>query len=269
MTHRCAAIGCDSVKNGKTSTMFHRYNKIAIFFVHNLCILENLIYNNVYYRFPLKDTARMKEWLKLCPSNIEPEKKRHALCSKHFRRDQYLNVTANKPRLIHNAVPFQKHSVLLSSHNRDQERVIQKSSPDTNIPKSSKKSKTSILNHQSINESCSVVQTPMISSSFTPVKIFSSNVSSTWGTTPFYEEPEDDGQVTIEVVMKPSSEGTDTSTTSQGIILENINLKLENQTLQSELTNAKKKLLSLNQKVHQLSELAKCQCPCESCTIQS
>lgn len=101
MTHKCAAVGCNSVKNGKTAVMFHRYILLS---TQTLNISNKICY--CFFRFPLKDPIRMFEWLKLCPPGTDPEKARIALCSKHFRRDQYLNITAKRPRLYINIKCF-------------------------------------------------------------------------------------------------------------------------------------------------------------------
>ena len=60
-------------------------------------------------RFPVKDPVRLAEWLKLCPKDLAMDgmlKGAHRLCSKHFRRDQYLNFNVPRPTLVHDAVPF-------------------------------------------------------------------------------------------------------------------------------------------------------------------
>lgn len=97
----------------------HRLPQVTFSRVINNCGLpvswnEHRFLINTYfylhvYRFPIKDPVRMVEWLKLCPPDISMDsvmKGAFRLCSKHFRRDQYLNFNVRRPTLVHNAVPF-------------------------------------------------------------------------------------------------------------------------------------------------------------------
>jgi len=87
------------------------------------------------------------------------------------------------------------------------------------------------------------------------------------------EEAEEDDEITVEVVMKGNNEemdGSNTTPTNQGLIMQNINLKLKNQDLQFELAESMKKLIVLNNQVHNLSQLVDgVQCICETCNIHS
>ena len=170
--------------------------------------------------------------------------------------------------MVHNAVPFQKRSMLLNGYDKDEES---EQNSFHNISPSPKKPTFSIINQT--NKTVNHAQSSMLS---TPVKILpevSLDQQYIVSTHSDCEEADEDDEITVEVVMKGNNEemdGSNTTPTNQGLILQNINLKLQNQDLQLELAESKKKLLVLNNQVHNLSQLVDgVQCICETCNIHS
>lgn len=172
--------------------------------------------------------------------------------------------------MIHNAVPFQKRSMLLNGHDDKDQQTEQKSLCKLSL--SPKKPAFSIINQSNKTLNLAQSSIPSTPSTMKILPKISLNQYSMDHTLNDCEESEDD-EITVEVVMKGNSEavdGSNTTPTNQGLILENINLKMQNQDLQLELTNSKKKLEALNNQVHNLSQLVDgMQCICETCNIHS
>lgn len=161
----------------------------------------------------MNDPVRLKEWLKLCPPDLPLLKRRHCLCSKHFRRDQYLNFSAKAPRLVHDAVPFQKLTAN-NSPNTDINQVdyILPHSLTNDEEQAHRLGYKEILCNHQINGS----------------------------------EPENNDHVTVSVNMKDMGEDfSSTGATRASLILENISLKIQNKELQMKLEECQKKLAKL------------------------
>ena len=226
----------------------------------------------------------MAKWLELCPPNLDAYKgSRILLCSRHFRRDQYLNINAKKPKLVHNAVPFKKHRAVTGK--------VKISETQSNTPAARK---IEIHGHQPVvwiperiedqtltgNKQ---LEDPLSSGEFTDEDSLVYEVD--------MEDSDDEEQYSslslVQVDMKvcddkslsslPSSppecsqnlkESTFRSNlpANQEIVLENIHLKLDNEDLQTELNSCKQRLALLERHVHSLSKLAVgCECICNSC----
>jgi len=194
MGRRCSAIGCTSI-DGDFGVFLHR--------------------------FPLNDPPRLKEWLKLCPPDLPLLKRRHCLCSKHFRRSQYLNFSAKAPRLVHNAVPFQNISPI--------------NSPNTTVISQV----DYILPHSLANEE----QDPRLGFK----EILGEHKTNG-------SEPKSEDHVTVSVNMKDIAEDLNsTGTTRASLILENISLKIQNQELKMKLEECQKKL-AMQQKEYSMKD---------------
>ncbi|XP_057365746.1 uncharacterized protein LOC130686630 [Daphnia carinata] len=223
MGRKCVAIGCNSSMNGKTSIMFHK--------------------------FPYRDPNRMLKWLELCPPDLTTDKGRILLCSRHFRRDQYLNINAKRPKLVHNAVPFMKRNPASGSQ-------VRKTQNSGFLP---------TCNSNEIDGKQPLVWIPVQEDVDESEQSDKDNESHD-----FQHDIED--SLTVEVNMK-DGESTGSfefvrddpakcsSTTSQTLILENIRLKMAYEDLKTELNSSKERVAFLEKQVHNLSRLASlCQC---------
>ena len=131
------------------------------------------------------------------------------MCSKHFRRDQYLNFSAKAPRLVHNAVPFQKISSINSlNFEINQVDYILPHSLSNDEQEQRLGYKEILCEHQMNGN-----------------------------------EPENDDHVTVSVNMKDIGEDLSSAgATRASLILENISLKLQNKELRMKLEECQKKL---------------------------
>lgn len=223
----------------------------------------------------------MAKWLELCPQDMNPDKAgRILLCSRHFRRDQYLNINAKRPKLVHNAVPFMKRNMATSNlrttetqtstpitarkitaihHENQQPKFHQVWVPlqeqmeeveENQILTTNEESDDNESSEDEALEASLVVEVDMQDSDNEPYSLSSS-------TTPSLECSENLGKDTF---TKDISE-------NQAIVLENIHLKLDNGDLQNELDICRQRLAFLERHVHSLSKLAVgCECICNSCT---
>ncbi len=211
------------------------------------------------YRFPYSDPSRMLKWLELCPPDLTTDKGRILLCSRHFRRDQYLNINAKKPKLVHDAVPFKKRN-FTNSH---PPKRTEKSVKSTTIINSKKPSGIQPLGVIPLQKDIEEVENHELSSEE------SIEESS--------QEEMEESLTTVEVDMKDTDSNDSFDyvkddlvknilPSNQAVILENIRLKLDNEELQTELESSKQRLAFLEKQVHSLSRLAECECVCSSCT---
>ena len=59
-----------------------------------------------YYRFPLKDKARLEMWLKVCPKDTKVTEDSR-LCDKHFQTSNFFQTPKKRfKKLNHDAVPL-------------------------------------------------------------------------------------------------------------------------------------------------------------------
>ena len=162
--------------------------------------------------------------------------------------------------------------MLLNGYDRNNQESEQNSFHSISL--SPKKPTLSIINqsNKAVCHAQNSLLSTLLSTQSTPVKAIS-KLSQDQQVTPKNgcEEAESGDEITVEVMMKSNTEaidGSKTTPTNQGLIMENINLKLQNQDLQLELANSKKRLLVLNNQVHNLSQLVDgVQCICETCNI--
>jgi|688.fasta_scaffold409469_1 hypothetical protein len=213
-------------------------------------------------RFPYSDPNRMLKWLELCPPDLTTDKGRILLCSRHFRRDQYLNINAKKPKLVHDAVPFKKRNLI-----------------NSNLSERTEQSETATTtNQKDPNGKKPLVWIPL-PEDILEVKINSSSDESSLES---IQEEIEDSLTTVEVEMKDDDSNDSVEfvkddhhvknniPANQAIILENIRLKLDNEELQTELDISKQRLAFLERHVHSLSRLTgECECVCSTCTNDS
>lgn len=164
------------------------------------------------------------------------------MCSKHFRKDQYLNFNVAKPKLIHNAVPFlPDHLKALAQEEKQAEPI-----------------KPAICN---TNEATHL-----------PVPITSQNVEEDVAEPIHSQAREEDGVVTLDIPMKNDDSGGEEPAESPEetrgyLFLENIRLKETNQELESQLKRYQQRLALMEGHVHRLSRLAgEADCVCSFCT---
>jgi hypothetical protein len=200
----------------------------------------------------------MLKWLELCPPDLTTDKGRILLCSRHFRRDQYLNINAKKPKLVHDAVPFKKRNLTSSNLSKRTEKSATPNLKDPN----GKKPLVWIPLQKDVEE----------------VEILDSSEESIGESS---QEETEDSLTTVEVDMKDNDSNESVEfvkddlvknnlPANQEIILENIRLKLDNDELQAELDSSRQRLAFLERQVHTLSRLAEeCDCVCSSCTNNS
>lgn len=203
----------------------------------------------------------MLKWLELCPPDLTTDKGRILLCSRHFRRDQYLNINAKKPKLVHDAIPFKKRSP----------------ASDSQLRKSPNSGKLPMCNPKEQGGKQSLKWTPLQEDVEQVEESEESDEESVEND--FQDDMED--SLTVEVNMKDGeSNGSlefvkdepakDSTTTNEELILENIQLKLHNEDLQTELDSSKERLAFLEIQVHNLSRLEKVsECVCLSCTNET
>lgn len=215
------------------------------------------------HRFPYNDPSRMLKWLELCPPDLTTDKGRILLCSRHFRRDQYLNINAKKPKLVHDAVPFKKRNLT-----------------DPHLPKRTEKSgKSTTINSKELSGIQPLGVNPLKKDSIEEVG--NDELSSEESIEEISQEEMEESLTTVEVEMKDTDSNDSFDYVkddlvknilppNQAVILENIRLKLDNEELQTELESSKQRLAFLEKQVHSLSRLTgECECVCSSCTNNS
>lgn len=225
----------------------------------------------------------MAKWLELCPQDMNPDKAgRILLCSRHFRRDQYLNINAKRPKLVHDAVPFMKRNIATSN--------LKVTETQTSTPITSRK--ITAINHgnqQPLNQTLHQVWIPLQEEMEEVAENQMLTVDKELNDNEISEEEALEASLVVEVDMQDSDcepYSLSSSTTpslecsenlqedpftkniseNQAVVLENIHLKLDNGDLQNELDICRQRLAFLERHVHSLSKLAVgCECICNSC----
>ena len=172
------------------------------------------------------------------------------MCSKHFRKNQYLNYNAKKPKLVHDAVPF--------------------------IPDHLSKRTSTIAGLDTVSQAHQISSFPeWIGPEDKPIP------STVIEQIPSSQEEDDDDEesdVSIEVCAKEievdeeiqvvlEEQSLTPETTYSSLMMENFQMKEEKQQLASQLKKVRQRLALMEGHVHRLSRLAgESDCVCSLCT---
>lgn len=202
----------------------------------------------------------MAKWLELCPPDLKTDKGGILLCSKHFRRDQYLNINAKRPKLVHNAVPFKKR-IAKNTHTQKSEKFTE---PPVNLNSMNqlkdKHVATWPLEVELIEDSLEQTDDNTLENEL-------EDSSSEENSVIFEVHMTDDNELDSDDVSSCEEVVKDEKFGNQTIVNEIVHYRMKNENLKTQLEKCKKRLLFLEKHVHNLSQLAgEHECKCSSCT---